>query len=1325
MKKLVLIVSIVCWVTLDSTISKAQSISAVEDGTKSTVDRQGNVFNINGGTLSSDSQNLFHSLQKFGLNKDEIGNFLTNPNVRNILTRIVGGEASIIDGLIQVTGGNSNLFILNPAGIFFGINASLNLPADFIATTATGIGFDNNLWFNTFGTNDYQNLVGIPSQLKFNETATGTIINLANLDVARENNLALVAGNTINLGTIASQGGNITISAVAGSNRVRLSQERQILSLEIELPSNERGELLPIRVLDLPALLTGLPPEVKTQLNVTSNRNLRLINADLIIPPLPGTAIISGNLNVDNGHIQVLGEHIFVGAANINGSAFVRARENLLFKQAIVTTNGGDFTGIGLGNGISLNNTSIIAASGNLELTGVGGNIGFEKNYGISLDNQSKLEATTGKISLFGTGGLREDLGNTPGRQKNYGVYISNSTITNRDGEINLLGRGGGNKTGSNNVGIFIERSKIESNGFGNVALEGTGGASTTGGHGIRVTGNSLFSTADGNLQLIGSGNTQTSGVGIFFSDETVLKTTGLGKISFREGEDPDNKNSAVLLDKSAIDTKTEVIFEGTDLVFNNTDIQGIVSFDSLGRKGDVNWNSSKDVNLGNTKIQNNLNITTAGKIEQTSNSQIIVGETTTLDTRGDINLSKNNNDFNSVVIKNANNVNIKDNNALNLAKLKITGNLRVEASGDLNTKEIDTSSLSDRGGDISLISTSGQISAGNLNTSGIAGGNINLQAASGIIGERLETFAISEDGGKVFLESNGDIEISYINAQSLGKGIGGEIDIDTESLFRATGSFLDRNNINASIANPGGINGQKINIAYGGGSITNFIIGDPSINGTLAAITNGENTLESGSLSFNSNFGNISVSSGVANPTISPPPQGRFVVNVPVDLYYNEVRDEKDKIFISTYLSEEFSSSAASVFKKLEEAFSLEFEDYLKLERSRILNLQEAENILAKIQQTTGIKSGLIYVFFKEGFANSILKVEESNSEKDELEIFMITASGETVRHSLKGVTRERVIAVTQELQRYVLNPRRPVAFLPAAYQLYQWIVAPLAQELEARKINNLVFLLDGGLRSFPLAVLHDGERFLLEKYSISLMPSISLTDTNYESLKGGMVLAMGASEFREQNLLPTVPIELSLISQQLWQGQTFLNENFTLENFKKAHASGKFNIVHLATHANFEGAPLSNSYLQFWQEKLTLNDLKQLNLNQPPIDLLVLSACRTALGDLEAELGFAGTAVLAKVNTAIGSLWEVSDEGTFSLMTSFYSNLKNATIKAEALREAQLNLLRGKVYLEGGKLLTPQGNFPLPSELLKLGNKKLNHPYYWSGFTVIGSPW
>jgi CHAT domain-containing protein len=191
------------------------------------------------------------------------------------------------------------------------------------------------------------------------------------------------------------------------------------------------------------------------------------------------------------------------------------------------------------------------------------------------------------------------------------------------------------------------------------------------------------------------------------------------------------------------------------------------------------------------------------------------------------------------------------------------------------------------------------------------------------------------------------------------------------------------------------------------------------------------------------------------------------------------------------------------------------------------------------------------------------------------------------------------------------------------------------------------------------------------------------------------------------------------------LWSGKSFLNDAFTLKNLKEARSRKPYGIVHLATHAEFKPGKPSNSYIQLWDTKLQLDQLPTLGLNKPPVELLVLSACRTALGDEEAELGFAGLALQAGVKSALGSLWYVSDEGTLGLMTQFYEQLKSSPMKSEALRLAQLAMLKGETRLQGGNLVTSGGSIPLPPELAKLGDKDLTHPYYWSAFTMIGNPW
>jgi hypothetical protein len=117
-------------------------------------------------------------------------------------------------------------------------------PAAFTATTATSIGFSRDNWFNAFGANDYQSLVGTPTIFAFDNSQAGSVINNGNLAVSEGQNLTLLGGNVINNGQLSAPGGTITIAAVPGQNTVRISQPGSPLSLEIEPPRDTSGQIL-------------------------------------------------------------------------------------------------------------------------------------------------------------------------------------------------------------------------------------------------------------------------------------------------------------------------------------------------------------------------------------------------------------------------------------------------------------------------------------------------------------------------------------------------------------------------------------------------------------------------------------------------------------------------------------------------------------------------------------------------------------------------------------------------------------------------------------------------------------------------------------------------------------------------------------------------------------------------------------------------------------------------------------------------------------------------------------------------------------------------
>ncbi|MDZ8086264.1 MAG: CHAT domain-containing protein, partial [Nostoc sp. DedQUE12b] len=420
------------------------------------------------------------------------------------------------------------------------------------------------------------------------------------------------------------------------------------------------------------------------------------------------------------------------------------------------------------------------------------------------------------------------------------------------------------------------------------------------------------------------------------------------------------------------------------------------------------------------------------------------------------------------------------------------------------------------------------------------------------------------------------------------------------------------------------------------------------------------------------------------------------------------------------------------------EDNFTDDFADHLGIPTPRIKTLDDAKEIARKIEEATGVKPAFIYISFVPveilpeenlGKVQKLTKQLNTIAEKDsdQLEIVVVTGKGNPIRKRIPETTKAKVLKVAQEFRDQIVSPqnRRRTGYLRSSQQLYHWIIAPLEADLQAREINNLVFLPDIGLRSTPMAALHDGKGFLVEKFSIGLMPSLSLTNTLYKDIKKSQILALGVSQSTQgQEPLPAVPLELSTLVSKLWQGKLLLDKQATLENLKTIRRQQPFGIIHMATHADFATGALSNSYIQLWEDKLRLNQLRQLRLNEPEVEMLVLSACRTALGDEESELGFAGLAVLAGVKTSVASLWSVNDAGTAALMTKFYENLKTDPIKAEALRQAQVAMVKGQIYVKDGQVqgLKVVENLPLPADS---ADESLMHPYYWAGFTMVGNPW
>jgi CHAT domain-containing protein len=283
----------------------------------------------------------------------------------------------------------------------------------------------------------------------------------------------------------------------------------------------------------------------------------------------------------------------------------------------------------------------------------------------------------------------------------------------------------------------------------------------------------------------------------------------------------------------------------------------------------------------------------------------------------------------------------------------------------------------------------------------------------------------------------------------------------------------------------------------------------------------------------------------------------------------------------------------------------------------------------------------------------------------------------------------------------------------LPIFKQVYNWLIQPYEQQLDANKIKSLVFVMNGRLQKVPIAALYNGREYLIEKYGIALVPSLQLIDPKPFKNQKLKVLAAGVSQQvrLEGEIFPAlvnVPKELEEIQQAFPNSKKLLNQNFTATTIEKQLKSN-FPVVHLATHGLFSSNPQKNFIITGDGHTISIGELSTL-LREPQTntELLVLSACETATGDERAVLGLAGVAVRSGARSTLATLWSVGDASTAKLMSDFYQELKKpGTTKLNALRTVQLSLidsLKAKPPFEQLKTLPP-------------------HPYYWAAYTLVGN--
>ncbi|MDJ0746247.1 MAG: CHAT domain-containing protein [Xenococcaceae cyanobacterium MO_167.B27] len=318
-----------------------------------------------------------------------------------------------------------------------------------------------------------------------------------------------------------------------------------------------------------------------------------------------------------------------------------------------------------------------------------------------------------------------------------------------------------------------------------------------------------------------------------------------------------------------------------------------------------------------------------------------------------------------------------------------------------------------------------------------------------------------------------------------------------------------------------------------------------------------------------------------------------------------------------------------------------------------------------------------------------------------DHLEI-IVSLPGKPLAHYSTKITQEALETEIEALgQTLTLRSRRQ--FYQPAQKLYDWLIRPALQDLTDSNIETLVFISDGTLRNIPMSVLYDGESYLIEQYNVALTPGLQLLAPRPLETVELKTLAAGLTEERQGfTALDYVKVELEEIQKQV-NSTVLIDQEFTQETLQAKIAASNFPIVHIATHGQFSSI-LEETFVLTWDSRININQLDNILSQQTlqkdsAIELLVLSACETAVGDSRAALGLAGMAVRAGARSTLATLWSVNDKTTALLINDFYDQLLQPTssiTKTKALREAQLKFINSTKY---------------------------NHPYYWGAFILVGN--
>ena len=761
-------------------LGKATKAQISPDGSIPTKVNQSSEIEITGGTEAG--SNLFHSFEKFSVNTGQEAFFNNADNIANIFSRVTGSSVSEIDGLIRANG-NANLFLLNPNGIIFGPNASLDIGGSFLATTAESLIFEDEITFDTKNLQETLLTINTPVGLQIG-SGSGSIVNqslatnnvneVVGLKVNYGQDLTLIGGNVnLNSGHITAPGGQVNLGGLSAPGIVNLVNKSK--------PSFDGKELLADVSLDNVAIV-----------NVRSDNN--------------------GGIAVNANNFSLAGTSgLLAGIAQGAGSAKSRAGDIDLDITETITISDGSFISnflseksVGEGGNIHItaSSLSLIDSARIDSITdgqGNAGDINIEATDSISVTNKSLMQTDTFRSGNAGDINIESENAAISFKGVETGVSTRVAPgARGQGGNINIEAREltMTTKGDSNKVGALLQASTFGQGDAGNIAIKadkivfdgavsGTLSAVVETGIGqggnIDIQARSLSIKNGASIFTGTEGQGDAGNISIAASDSLVISGTAPYPTL------ADGKTAGGFA--SALYTATDegAIGRGGDIRINTNDLQltdgGVLS----GRSRSSFPGGNITVNAKTLEITGGSQILTTA-FQQGTAGDIILNISDNIDISGSDPNYKNR--FNSVAKK------LEELKELEEVEEQVTAEEIIDPiSPESGIYANTTSSSTGDGGNISInseqlnISDEGRISVATLGNGD--GGNIFLQTQDLLtLRNNSQISAEGEtrsNGGNITIDTDFVIASPNENSDIVTKafeGEGGDIDINADSLF-------------------------------------------------------------------------------------------------------------------------------------------------------------------------------------------------------------------------------------------------------------------------------------------------------------------------------------------------------------------------------------------------------------------------------------------------------------------------------------------------------------------------------------------------------------